>query len=173
MKVLVVIDMQNDFISGSLGSKEAQAVVPAVEKRVAEATDDLVIFTRDTHTKAYLQTQEGAYLPVEHCIEGTAGWNIAEPLKPYSEKAVIIDKPTFGSLDLPKIIRKLTGNNLQEIELCGVCTDICVVSNALILKAAFPETKVTVQSELCAGATPQGHRAALEIMQTCQVDVQI
>jgi len=171
MKVLVVIDMQNDFISGSLGSKEAQAIVPAVEKRLAESKDALVIFTRDTHTKDYPHTQEGKYLPVEHCIKGTGGWKIVEPLKPYSKNAKITDKPAFGSLELPKIIRKLSGADLQEIELCGVCTDICVVSNALILKAAFPETKISVRAELCAGATPQGHEAALEVMRTCQVEV--
>jgi len=171
MKVLVVIDMQNDFINGALGSKEAQAIVPAVEKRLAESNDALVIFTRDTHTKAYLHTQEGANLPVEHCIKGTNGWGITESLKSYSEKATIVDKPTFGSLELPKIIRKLSGDNLHEIELCGVCTDICVVSNAFILKAAFPETKISVRADLCAGATPQGHEAALDIMRICQVDV--
>ena len=162
MKVLVVIDMQNDFVNGALGTPEAQAIVPLVKQRAEQA--DFVIFTRDTHSADYLQTQEGKNLPVEHCIEGTHGWEIIDELKPYVK--TVVDKPSFGSLELPDIIP-----NADEIELCGLCTDICVVSNAAILKAAFPETPLTVNANLCAGVTPETHKAALETMKMFHINV--
>lgn len=163
-KTLIVVDMQNDFIDGSLGTKEAQAIVPGVKAKIQKYLErgDEIIFTRDTHQKDYLSTQEGRKLPVEHCIEGTKGWRIAEGLEvPGCE---YIDKPAFGWIHW-------SGRHFEEIELVGLCTDICVVSNALILKAAFPEVEITVDAGCCAGVTPQTHRAALETMKMCQVNV--
>lgn len=163
-KTLIVIDMQKDFIDGTLGTKEAQAIVPKVKKKIAEYRDrgDEIIFTRDTHQKDYLETNEGRYLPVVHCIEGTDGWKIWEGLE--VPGAVYIDKQTFGYLDW-------AGLHLQEVELIGLCTDICVVSNALILKAVYPEIRVCVDADCCAGVTPESHRAALQTMKMCQVEV--
>lgn len=163
-KTLIVIDMQNDFINGALGTKEAEAIVSNVKKKIAEyqANGDEIIFTRDTHQADYMNTNEGKYLPVEHCIEGTDGWQIADGLE--VTDAIIINKPTFGYLDWSKY-------QFEEIELIGLCTDICVVSNALILKAMFPEIKVSVDASCCAGVTPDSHHAALTTMKMCQVEV--
>ena len=163
-KTLIVIDMQNDFITGSLGTKEAQAIVPNVKKKIEEyqARGDEIIFTRDTHRANYLETNEGRRLPVEHCIEGTPGWQIADGLE--VEYCLYIDKPTFG-WDHWKY------HNFGEIELVGLCTDICVVSNALILKAQFPEINITVDASCCAGVTPGTHQAALTTMKMCQINV--
>jgi nicotinamidase-related amidase len=175
MKALVVVDMQNDFIDGTLGTSEAQAIVATVQARIQEALDDvnrtLLIFTRDTHSDDYLETQEGKKLPVEHCIAPYEGWQIVEPLVPYTSNAVMINKPTFGSLELPLVIERGTKDKLKEIELCGLCTDICIVTNALILKTHFPEIPVIVNSKLCAGTSPESHQAALDIMKMCQVEV--
>ena len=146
MKFLIIVDMQVDFITGSLGSKLAEAIVPNVVEKVKNY-DGTVIFTRDTHLSDYLSTQEGSKLPVEHCIKDTAGWEICDELKPYVNK--VIDKITFGSVDLPEIIKSY-GEEIEEIELCGLCTDICVISNAMILKASFPETKIIIDSKCCA-----------------------
>ena len=164
MKTLIVIDMQRDFIDGSLGTKEAVAIVDSVKKKIKEYEEngDEIIFTRDTHQTNYLETYEGKKLPVEHCIEGTDGWQIFDGL--ITEEAKIIDKPTFGYTGWNKI-------SFEEIEIVGLCTDICVVSNALILRAYFPETKISVQSSCCAGVTPKTHNAALEVMKMCQIDV--
>jgi len=164
MKTLIVIDMQNDFIDGSLGTKEAVAIVSNVKKKIEEyvAAGGEVIYTRDTHPENYLDTAEGKKLPVEHCIKGTDGWQIAEGL--YVDGAEIIDKPSFGYTGWNK-------KNFEEIEIIGLCTDICVVSNALILKAIFPEIKITVDSSCCAGVTPETHNSALETMKMCQIDV--
>lgn len=164
MKTLIVIDMQNDFITGSLGTREAVAIVDNVKNKVAEykAKGDEIIFTRDTHKPNYLETSEGKKLPVEHCIEGTEGWQIFGGLM--VEGAEIIDKPSFGFTGWDKY-------KFTEIELVGLCTDICVVSNALILKALFPEIKISVDESCCAGVTPETHRAALETMKMCQIDV--
>lgn len=164
MKTLIVIDMQNDFIDGSLGTKEAVAIVDNVKKKIAEykSNGDEVIFTRDTHQANYLETSEGKNLPVEHCIEGTDGWQIADGLM--VDGADVIDKPSFGYTGWSKY-------NFEEIELVGLCTDICVVSNALILKALFPEIKISVDSSCCAGVTPQTHNAALETMKMCQINI--
>lgn len=163
-KTLIVVDMQNDFIDGSLGSKEAVAIVENVKKKISEyaAAGDEIIFTRDTHQADYLSTNEGKHLPVEHCIEGTHGWEIADGLE--VPGAIYVDKPNFGYPDWAKY-------NLEEVELVGLCTDICVVSNALIVKAVYPEIKVSVDSDCCAGVTLESHLAALTTMKMCQVEV--
>lgn len=163
-KTLIVVDMQNDFIDGSLGTKEAVAIVGNVKKKIEEyaAAGNEIIFTRDTHHADYLNTNEGKHLPVEHCIEGTDGWKIAEGLEVAG--AIYIDKPSFGYTDWAKY-------KLEEVELVGLCTDICVVSNALIIKAVYPEIKVSVDSNCCAGVTPESHLAALTTMKMCQVEV--
>lgn len=163
-KTLIVIDMQNDFIDMALGTKEAVAIVPAVKEKIEEykKRGDEIIFTRDTHFENYLETPEGKKLPVPHCIKGTKGWDIAEGL--YVEGAKIIDKPTFGYNGWGE-------EELEEVELIGLCTDICVVSNALIIKATFPEAKVSVDSRCCAGVSPESHQAALVTMKMCQIDV--
>ncbi len=162
MKTLIVVDMQNDFIDGSLGTKEAQAIVQSVRKKIREYKDrgDEIIFTRDTHQSDYLETPEGRKLPVVHCIEGTKGWQIADGLE--VEGCIYIDKPTFGWTHWNE-------RTFQEIEMVGLCTDICVVSNALILKATFPSVEITVDASCCAGVTPQTHQAALETMKMCQI----
>ena len=162
MKTLIVVDMQTDFIDGSLGTKEAQAIVPNVKKKIQEYKNrgDEIIFTRDTHQSDYLDTPEGKKLLVVHCIEGTKGWQIADGLE--VEGCTYIDKPTFGWTHWNE-------RTFQEIEMVGLCTDICVVSNALILKATFPSVEITVDASCCAGVTPQTHLAALETMKMCQI----
>ena len=167
-KVLVVVDMQNAFIDGALGSPEAKRIVPLVKKKIEKAKSDgtQIVFTRDTHTSLYLHTQEGQKLPIEHCIEGTKGHEIHEELK--QDVSIIFDKPTFGSLALANFI---TDSFATEIELCGLCTDICVISNALLLKAFLPEAKISVDSSCCAGTTPQNHENALSAMAMCQIDI--
>lgn len=164
MKTLIVVDMQNDFIDGSLGTKEALAIVDNVKAKIKEYKDngDEVIFTRDTHHDNYMNTNEGHYLPVVHCIENTKGWEIREGL--YIEGAKIIDKPSFGYTGWGKF-------KFDELEIIGLCTDICVVSNALILKALNPEIKISVDSSCCAGVTPDSHNAALETMKMCQIEI--
>ena len=167
MKTLIVIDMQNDFIDGALGTTEAVAIVDNVKKKVEEykGRGDRIIYTRDTHHENYLETNEGKHLPVTHCIEGSFGWEIREGL--YVEGSEIINKPSFG----------YTGwgsygfTDQDEIELIGLCTDICVVSNALLLKANFPEKNICVNAKCCAGVTPATHRAALDTMKCCQIDI--
>lgn len=166
-KTLIVIDMQNDFIGSALGTKEAQAIVPNVKKKIKEykSRGDDIIFTRDTHYDNYLETNEGRNLPVKHCIEGTYGWCIHDDL--FDTDYLHIDKKTFGYKDWDLWIDKDT----ESIELVGLCTDICVVSNALILKAVFPEIEMTVDASCCAGVTPESHKAALETMKMCQIEV--
>ncbi|MBR6735817.1 MAG: cysteine hydrolase [Oscillospiraceae bacterium] len=165
-KALIVVDMQNDFIDGALGTKEAVAIVPAVCEKI-KSFDGTVIFTRDTHEENYLETQEGKNLPVKPCIRGTEGWQITSAL-PVGDSAVV-DKPSFGSTELPNAVARL--GELDEIELCGLCTDICVISNAMILKAAFPEVQMVVDHACCAGVTPESHNNALEAMKMCQIKV--
>jgi len=167
-KLLIVVDMQNDFITGALGSPQAQAILSNVHAKVAHyrQNGDKILFTRDTHYENYLETQEGKYLPVAHCIEGTQGHLISDGLD--TGGCVIFDKPTFGSLELAK---EVAAGGFDEIELCGLCTDICVVSNALILKAQLPETTITVDAQCCAGVTDKSHEAALLTMKMCQVNV--
>lgn len=170
-KILVVIDMQNDFIDGALGTKEAVAIVPKTAEKIRLYPSDCVIATRDTHQINYLQTSEGRHLPVEHCIEGTKGWELREELQKLLTGAVILNKPSFGSLELPETVKRLVGNEEFELELIGLCTDICVVSNALLLKVAFPEVPIRVDAACCAGVTPDSHRAALQTMKMCQIEV--
>ena len=167
MKCLIVVDMQVDFITGSLGSKDAEAIVPTVVNKVKNF-DGKVVFTRDTHFDDYLQTQEGKKLPINHCIKDTEGWQVCDELKPYAN--TIVDKVTFGSIDLPSIIRCF-GENIEEIELCGLCTDICVISNAMILKAAFPETRIVVDQNCCAGVSRESHNTALDAMRAVQIEI--
>jgi nicotinamidase-related amidase len=170
MKLLLVIDMQNDFIDGALGTREAPLIVEAVQNKISQYKKNNlpVIFTRDTHDKNYPQTQEGKNLPVEHCVKGTNGWEISSQLD--TDGAFILDKPSFGSLELAAYI-KANYANIEEIEVVGLCTDICIISNVMILKAALPEVIVTVDSACCAGVTPQSHNNALEAMKICQVKI--
>ena len=167
MKYLIVVDMQVDFISGSLGSKHAEAIVPDVAQKVKNF-DGKVIFTRDTHFEDYKETQEGRNLPVEHCIKGEDGWQICDELKPYAD--TVLDKITFGSIELHEILKSY-GEEIESIELCGLCTDICVISNAMILKAAFPEVKITVDGKCCAGVSEESHNTALEAMKAVQIEI--
>ncbi|MBR2284031.1 MAG: cysteine hydrolase [Ruminococcus sp.] len=169
MKVLAVIDMQNDFIDGALGTPEAAAIVPAVARRIEEfrSAGWDIVFTRDTHGEDYLSTMEGRKLPVPHCIRGTHGWEISSALD--TTGCTIIDKPTFGSYDLAEYIA--ADPKTDEVVLVGLCTDICVISNAMLIKARIPETKITVDAECCAGVTPESHNNALEAMKCCHIDV--
>ena len=167
MKYLIVVDMQVDFITGSLGSEMAEAIVENVTEKV-KSFDGKVIFTRDTHYADYMQTQEGRKLPVEHCIKDTDGWQICDELRQYAK--ILIDKGTFGSINLPDIIKGY-GEEIEEIELCGLCTDICVISNAMILKAAFPETKIAVDSKCCAGVSEESHNNAINAMKAVQIEI--
>lgn len=163
-KTLIVVDMQNDFIDMALGTKQAVEIVPRVKKKIDEYINNgcEVIFTRDTHADNYLDTPEGKKLPVVHCVKGTRGWEIADGL--YVDGCKIIDKPNFGW-------DKWNEEDFEEVELVGLCTDICVVSNALIIKAMFPNSRVSVDSSCCAGVTQDSHNAALKTMQMCQIDI--
>ena len=167
MKYFIVVDMQVDFINGALGSDLAVAIVPNVVEKV-KSFDGKVIFTRDTHFKDYMNTQEGKNLPVPHCIKDTDGWQICDELKPYAD--VIIDKLTFGSIELPDFIKSFN-EPIEKIELCGLCTDICVISNAVVLKAAFPEVPIAVDSSCCAGVTVESHNNALNAMKVLQIEI--
>ena len=166
-KLLLVIDMQNDFIDGALGTKEAVAIVPYV-KEVIEYFDGKILFTRDTHFENYMDTQEGHNLPVPHCIKGTEGWEICPELKALCTEEPI-DKITFGSKELPDIVKEMS--DLESITLIGLCTDICVISNAMILKAFYPETPIIIDAKACAGVTPESHQTALNAMKMCQIKV--
>lgn len=167
MKILVVVDMQNDFIDGALGTPEAVQIVPYVKELVANF-DGKVIFTRDTHFSNYMDTQEGKNLPVPHCIQGTPGWQI-QPELDALRKTEAIDKLTFGSADLPQILAK--EENIESITFVGLCTDICVISNAMVTKAFFPEIPLFVDARACAGVTPESHKNALAAMKMCQIAV--
>ena len=173
-KYLVVVDMQKDFIDGSLGTKEAVAIVPAAARRIREcrAAGVTVIATLDTHEENYLDTAEGRKLPVPHCIRGTEGWGLNPEIGAALGDALRVEKPTFGSVRLPEIIgQSMNPDDHLVIELMGLCTDICVVSNTLLLKAHFPEADIRVKADCCAGVTPEKHQAALETMQSCQIDL--
>ena len=175
MKYLVVIDMQNDFINGSLGTKEAEAVVEKVKNKIDSwrQAGGAVIFTRDTHDENYMNTQEGRKLPVPHCLKNTDGWQISAQLSVLPED-LIIDKPTFGSTELAAYfaeMNKQDPSQPEEIQLVGLCTDICVISNAMLLKAALTETPVVADSRCCAGVTPESHQNALAAMKMCQIDI--
>ena len=178
--ILIVVDMQRDFVSGALGSAEARAIVPAVAARILRAKEEgtQVVFTLDTHESDYMETREGRFLPVPHCIRGTEGWALEGDIAKECARGMIsFEKPTFGSTALMHHVAAAAGSkgciNGQgmTIELCGVCTDICVVSNALLIKAALPEADLIVDSALCAGVTPAKHEAALETMRSCQISV--
>lgn len=171
-KTLIVIDMHNDFIDGALGTPEAQAIVPKVKEKIEEYFKEgyNIIFTRDTHFSTYLETLEGHKLPVEHCIKFTRGWEICSELKEYTrsfDDVDVIDKQTFGYRHWDRWREEFPG----EIELVGLCTDICVVSNALILRANYPGKEITVDASCCAGTTPENHKAALQVMKCCQINV--
>ena len=170
-KILIIIDMQNDFIDAALGTKEAVAIVEAVKEKIRSFPAEDVIATMDTHDEGYMQTQEGKNLPVMHCIKGTDGWKIRPDIAELLTGAKIYEKPTFGSTALAADLKDLSEKEEIELELIGLCTDICVVSNALLLKATMPEVKITVDAACCAGVTPQKHLAALETMRSCQIDV--
>lgn len=167
-KVLIVIDMQNDFIDGSLGTREAVAIVPNVIRKIQEYDPQDMYATLDTHPQNYLKTQEGKNLPVEHCIKGTDGWKLQPDIQKLIPGDHVYEKPTFGSVKLAQDMYKLQPD---AIELVGLCTDICVVSNALMLKAFLPEVPITVDASCCAGVTPEKHEAALETMRSCQISV--
>lgn len=169
-KLLVVIDMQEDFITGALGSPEAVKIVKLVEKKIADELSEgnPVVFTKDTHNENYLSTQEGKNLPVKHCIKGTKGWELAPELKDYELGCPVFEKDTFGSTELARFISR---NSYDEIELVGVCTDICIISNALLLKAVVPEARLSVDSSCCAGVTKESHENALKAMKACQIEI--
>lgn len=171
-KLLIVVDMQKDFVDGALGSAEAVAIVDNVVKKIESCEGDIIV-TYDTHSENYMETQEGKNLPVPHCIKGTDGWKLDEKVQAALDKREYkaIEKPTFGSIHLPEYIKANYDINEIEIELIGLCTDICVVSNALLLKANFLETKVSVDASCCAGVTVESHNAALTTMKMCQVNV--
>lgn len=168
MKYLIVVDMQNDFIDGALGTKEAVAIVPKVKAKI-ESFDGKVIFTRDTHSENYLSTQEGKNLPVEHCIKGTDGWQIRDELDAL-RKSEAVDKPSFGSVELAEMLKN-EKEDIESIELIGLCTDICVISNAMIIKAYLPETPIEIDASCCAGVTPESHNRALDAMVVCQIKI--
>ena len=177
MKILVVVDMQNDFITGSLGTKEAEAIVPKVEKKI-RSFDGEIIYTRDTHEQNYLRTQEGKNLPVVHCIRQTEGWNLHPAIEALRGTALTIDKPTFGSSELGLFLAEKNdaqkmndGKGLESVTCIGLCTDICVISNVLLAKAFLPEVPIFVEEACCAGVTPESHANAIKAMKACQVQV--
>ena len=172
-KMLIVIDMQNDFVDGALGTKEAQEIVPGVVEKIKNFSGQ-IMYTRDTHGEDYLETQEGKKLPVPHCIYGTEGWQLIPEIKEIAEKAnsLIFDKPSFGSMALAGCLNGIHKvARIDELELIGLCTDICVISNALLLKATMPDVRITVDSSCCAGVTPESNKNALEAMKMCQIEI--
>ena len=171
-KILIVVDMQKDFVDGALGTKEAVSIVPNVVAKI-NGFDGEIIVTYDTHFENYMETKEGENLPVPHCIKGTGGWQLDEKISKALEKKSYksVEKLTFGSYELPNIVKQIADDEDFSIELVGLCTDICVVSNALLLKAHFPETQISVDAECCAGVTPETHTAALTTMKMCQIKI--
>lgn len=173
--VLIVVDMQTDFVDGALGTPEAVAILDNVTAKIkayAADPDGVIFVTYDTHTESYMETSEGKHLPVPHCIKGTAGWalhpTVAAALEGVAYTAV--EKPTFGSVALPALVKEAAAGDFS-VELIGLCTDICVVSNTLLLKAHYPEVSISVDASCCAGVTPDTHRAALTTMDMCQIEV--
>lgn len=166
-RLLAVIDMQNDFIRGALGTAEAQGIVQNVRERILAAKEagEEIVYTRDTHANDYLSTAEGKNLPVPHCIKGSSGWQIADEIPVFGE---VIDKPTFGSV---RLAEKIKSGGYESVELIGLCTDICVISNALLAKAFSPETRICVRADCCAGVTPASHGNALAAMRACQIEI--
>ena len=181
MKVLVVVDMQNDFIDGSLGTAEAVSIVGNVVERVKNSKGELILFTQDTHQENYLDTPEGKKLPVIHCVEGTYGWRTndeisgawranSDTIKVPELPENTFTKPVFGSVDLVAFL-KAREDEIEEIEILGICTDICVVSNAIMIKNTMPDIKISVNTACCAGVTPQSHMEAINTMRMCQIDI--
>lgn len=170
-KILLVIDMQNDFIDGALGTEEAEGIVDRVVEEIGKYPEGDVFATRDTHGADYLDTQEGKNLPVPHCIQDTPGWELSPKIAAALGDAQVLDKPSFGSVELARLMARLALEEELQITLVGLCTDICVVSNALLLKAFLPETPVSVIADCCAGVTPESHAAALKTMEMCQVKI--
>lgn len=173
-KALIVVDMQNDFITGSLGTEQARKITEPVISKImrAEADGAEIIFTMDTHGENYSDTQEGRILPVRHCVEGTDGWQLAEALKPYAEGRQVFRKPTFGSTELAEYLKSAhIKKPYEEFELIGLCTDICVISNAMLIKAYLPDVRVSVDASCCAGVTEESHQNALRAMRMCQINI--
>jgi nicotinamidase-related amidase len=171
MKILVVVDMQNDFLTGTLGSEDTKEIIPNVIKSI-ENFNGKIFFTRDTHFEDYLNTQEGEKLPVKHCLKNTWGWEICEELKKYTNEEHIVDKPTFGSVVLAeKLVEINDKEKIDSVTFVGVCTDICVIANAMLVKSFLPEVKVIVDSSSCAGVSKKTHEAALTAMQSCQIEI--
>ena len=181
MKVLIIVDVQKDFIDGTLGTNEAVLIVDGIVKRVKTSYNELILFTQDTHGNDYLKTDEGQKLPVVHCIEGTQGWQINELVKEAwqnNKNTIVINeisentfkKHTFGSIELANFLKSME-DKVTEIEMLGICTDICVISNAIILKNSMPTTKISINSSLCAGTSPKSHAEALNIMKMCHIDI--
>lgn len=170
-KLLVVVDMQNDFVTGALGTKEAVLIVPNVIKKIEEELENQteVIFTKDTHQENYLSTQEGRNLPIIHCVKNTKGWELIPELSGYEVTNKVIEKPTFGST---RLAHHVANGHYDEVELIGLCTDICVISNAMIIKAVDTEAVIKIDSSCCAGVTPESHQNALEAMRMCQIVVE-
>lgn len=169
--VLIVVDMQKDFIDGALGTPEAQEAVSSVIQKMKSYQKQDIYATQDTHGKNYLETAEGKKLPVVHCVKGEEGWRLHPDIEAGVEPSHIIEKPAFGSMALMEFLREENEREPLEIELVGLCTDICVVSNALLLKAAMPEVPIRVDASCCAGVTPESHKAALVTMEMCQIEV--
>ncbi len=171
-KILVVVDIQNDFVDGALGTPEAVAIIDNAVNKI-KSFDGKIFVTLDTHFDNYMETSEGKKLPVPHCIKGTDGWRLNERISEalFNKGCTAVEKPTFGAVELPELIKAEVGNEDFSIELIGLCTDICVVSNALLLKAHFPEKEITVDSSCCAGVTPATHNSALDTMKMCQINV--
>lgn len=169
---LIVVDMQKDFITGALGTPEAVAIVPAAAEKIRAHTGEIFV-TYDTHFENYMETAEGRKLPVPHCIKGTEGWQLCDAIAAAlrEKNYTAVEKITFGSTALPELIRAAAEGEDFTIELIGLCTDICVVSNALLLKAHFPQSPITVVASCCAGVTPEAHAAALSTMASCQIDI--
>lgn len=169
--ILIVVDMQNDFIDGALGTAEAQKIVPKVAQKIRDFSGK-IIFTRDTHEENYMETQEGKNLPVPHCIRGTEGWQISSVLQEYCKEQPI-DKLTFGSSELAALLAaENKKETVESVTLIGLCTDICVISNALLAKAFLPEAKIIVDASCCAGVTPESHDNAIKAMKVCQITIQ-
>ena len=166
MKCIVIIDMQNDFIDGALGNSNNYVVAQRIMNKLQKEKCDL-FFTQDTHHEDfYFDTQEGKNLPILHCVKYTQGWEICDLLKPFTEYAVVLEKDCFGSEELPDLVKQY-----DEVELVGVCTDICVITNALLIKSRNPEQLITVDSKCCGGLTKEGHEVALQVMKSCQINV--
>ena len=181
-KITIVVDMQNDFLTGALANPDAVSIIPSVLDEIKTA--NYVVYTRDTHGSDYLETQEGKNLPVPHCVEGTWGWEIVDELNPQTlvindvlvgKLWYVVNKPTFGCVDIWKseLFSKIVNGNEKNVEVtfCGTCTDICVVSNAMIIKSLYPELVVNVKADACAGLTPEKHKAALDVMSSCQINI--